>query len=93
MLMFLFWGIALNVYSCVVLFIIIKAIYPKGYKSPYEKPMQLMLKIGVVLVPYMVFLLFILVMVAFVVCKFDYKEIEEFKKIVYEKERSKNERD
>ncbi|MFL1705732.1 hypothetical protein ACHJH3_01885 [Campylobacter sp. MOP7] len=79
MLNFIFWGIALNVYSLVLLWIIIKAIYPKDYKSPYDKRYSLILKIALVFIPYFFVVLFIISILGMVVLKFDYKEIERYR--------------
>ncbi|MDL0088485.1 hypothetical protein [Campylobacter gastrosuis] len=62
-------------------FIIIKAIYPKGYKSPYEKPTPLMLKIAIMLMPYFRFFLFFFALLVLVKCRFDYKEIEKLREL------------
>ena len=88
MLNFVLWGIALNLYSCAVVWLICKAIYPKGYKSPYGKKYPLMLRIALMLMPYFYFILSLLVIFILAVFRFDYKEIEELRAHIREKERA-----
>ena len=79
MLDFLFWGIVLNMYSSIVLWIILKAIYPKGYVSKHDKKFPLSLKITITLIPYFLVILDVVTLFGLLYFGFDYKKIEAYR--------------
>ena len=76
MLDFVFFGVELNVYALITLWLIVKAIYPKGYVSKYDKKFSLLLKITLTLIPYFVFIICAITLIVFLYLEFDYKKIE-----------------
>lgn len=79
MLDFLFWGIVLNIYSVIVFWIILKAIYPKGYVSKHDKRFPLSLRIAAALIPYFMVILGGIMLFGLLYFGFDYKKIEAYR--------------
>lgn len=79
MLNFLLWGIVLNVYSIVVIWVILKAIYPKGYVSKHDKRFSLSIKIATALIPYFMVVLGAITLFGLLYFGFDYKKIEAYR--------------
>jgi len=78
MLDFLMWGLVLNVYAFIVMFIAARTVIPKSERKRDSKNM-VTAAITVMLVPYMMMALCLYVMIVLAVCKFDYEELKKFK--------------
>ena len=81
MLDFLIWGLVLNVYAFIVMFIAARIVIPKSERKRDSKNI-VAAAIAVMLVPYMMMAICLYGMIVLALCKFDYEELKKFKERV-----------
>nr|DAN44962.1 MAG TPA: hypothetical protein [Caudoviricetes sp.] len=81
MLDFLMWGLVLNVYAFIVMFIAARIVIPKSERKRDSKNI-VAAAIAVMLVPYMMMAICLYGMIVLALCKFDYEELKKFKERV-----------
>lgn len=81
MLSFLIWGLILNVYAFIVMFIAARIVIPKSERKRDSKNI-VSAAIAVMLVPYMMMAICLYGMIVLALCKFDYEELKKFKERV-----------